>query len=421
VFANNFQRIYHFHLKKCGGTSMNAWLEQHIEDVRCYDETWKRRHPGASELSCAWLSSVFFAADAVYDHRPLRTHAPPNTFCFTILRSPRDRLVSQVSDWRRLTPPDYSNEDEEVKQIFGDAAALSLRPFLIKQGRLGPDKMLDNYMVRALAASVVGEAALIADEPRILLDPAIECLESKFDVVGLTEREYETRTAIASRLGLATDREVQKLNVTNSGSKLRAEIEEAGDILEELTRYDALLYRRATELFEQRHVPEARRFDQESFEREYATAALQRLRPSIFDGDVVFSVRQPLIGSGFFGRDAPRTGECRIWTGPSPRSMLYMPVPAGKRIKIKLWVHAYASDRQRCALALRADGRTIRHEFQTVDGYRDLITAEVETTRDFVALTIDVLGTLDSAEAGSGDFDERRRGLSFDRYGWRLS
>ena len=104
LFANGFSRIYHFHLKKCGGTSMNSWLDQHVEDTRGYDVSWEGRRPKGKQLPNCWVRSLFFVADVVYDHEPIRMRSIPGTFCFTVLRSPRDRLLSQVSDWRRLNP-----------------------------------------------------------------------------------------------------------------------------------------------------------------------------------------------------------------------------------------------------------------------------------------------------------------------------
>ncbi len=49
-------------------------------------------------------------------------------------------------------------------------------------------------------------------------------------------------------------------------------------------------------------------------------------------------------------------------------------------------------------------------------GYAEILLADVRTTRDFIALEIDVGATASDAQMPSGD--ARYRGFSFDAYGW---
>ena len=38
MLTGKYRRIYHYHLKKCGGTTLNRWLDTLTLDERAFDE-----------------------------------------------------------------------------------------------------------------------------------------------------------------------------------------------------------------------------------------------------------------------------------------------------------------------------------------------------------------------------------------------
>jgi hypothetical protein len=104
------RRIYHFHCKKTGGTSVNhAFLSLGAEDAASLQSRLVA-NPAHSAVSgdliyAAWdLRTIntgnFFYA---FSHQPVRRlHLPPDTFTFTCLRNPARRLVSYFDNWQRV-------------------------------------------------------------------------------------------------------------------------------------------------------------------------------------------------------------------------------------------------------------------------------------------------------------------------------
>jgi hypothetical protein len=436
MFANRFSKVYHYHLRRCGGGSLNEWLMRQVDDSRVLDKMsedamLKSFVPDGGEMSAAveagpfaaWLRALSQCGTVLCTQVPMRELMhEEGVFCATVLRQPLDRLASQVADMRAVKPHDYGILPAHTRVIVEDAKNLNLREFLEKHAHSGyGQRCLDNYLVRAVAAARLGYAAFAVDDAASVLDVAMESLERDFHVVGLRERLQETQTAIAFRLGLAPDSSRPWLNVTRSGTTLQAELQAAAELLAPLVRHDLALYQRAAQLFSERHEAEAAEYHSRVFEDRFAEQAVQKLKPTLLGADLAFSVRMPLIGGGFHGRDAGGTDQCRVWSGPQTRTVLYMPVPAGQKLTVKLWIHGYASIRQRDLLKVMIDGETVEHRFEISElGHLEVIAADVETTRSFLCVAVELHQTLTSDESGESGFDSRQRGFSFDHYGWRI-
>jgi hypothetical protein len=426
-----YRRIFHCHLKKCGGTTINRWLDSFTSDERIFNTQWTdyRRSdtevPQTPEAQDAYEAvharASFHWTDVVYGHEVLRSEAPPGTFCFTVLREPARRVVSQVMDWRGLTQADRLaiTLPEESERIT-DSERLPLGEFLVRHGRLdGGRPPLDNYMTRVLAAGRIGRSALIADEPGSLLDIALQSLENDYDLVGIAERSVLSRNALCAMMGLPPAARLLAQNVSRTDANLDQAMHEAGGILEELTRFDRIIYDRACQLFETRHREMAEAYDAAAFETHHAGRLLGELRGIRRQAMTTYSVRMPLAGSGFHERDAAGTPSCAVWTGPDARTTLYIPTPPNMALSLLVWILGYAADKQRRQLRVSVNGRPAVHYFEPAKGYADLLTVDLFSTGDFVRLEIDVGEATGSGELGSEQVDPRLRGICFDTYGWR--
>ena len=102
--TGGYQRIYHFHIRKTGGTSINFAffaLNGEKKGRLGYDNLSKNRFNYRSIIDrnvyVGWDRYLLQTGDYFYGFSHLPTHAitiPVNTYCFTILRDPISRIIS---------------------------------------------------------------------------------------------------------------------------------------------------------------------------------------------------------------------------------------------------------------------------------------------------------------------------------------
>ena len=425
-----YPKIYHYHIPKCGGTSIAWWLNQHVSDRRLFKPfTHTPLADNFPELiDLATLAAAerqeeprrrqaFFGADVISTHASMLGAAPEGAFSFTVLRSPSARLLSQIADWRRLGEQDFARAPAGAGPIVADAGRLSVAAYLAKHGR--QVNLFNNHITRAVAAFTEGVEARRKMSLSDLAASARETLDARLQFVGIVERPVATFGRLADLLGFAPEPHPPRMNRSDSASTLASEAEEAKDIMGELTSFDQEIYDHALQRFAARDAEAGEAYCRAAFETRHAADTVGRLDGVACGDDIVFSVRDPLVGSGFHGRDGAGLEGCCVWSGPLPTFLLYVPAPAGVRIALRLWVRGYANLGQRERLRVFADGVERPHRFEPAAGYAEALVVEARTTRAFVALEIDVGDTTTTGEPGTPTFEPRRRGLAFDRYGWR--
>ncbi len=426
MLSRKYRRIYHYHLKKCGGTTLNRWLDTLTFDERAFNGFFggvqgvdPHLDEGRPDIVRQNSRPLFYWSDVIYDHRPIRMYAPQGTFCFTVLRDPVQRILSQVSDWRHLQDADTADSGAAVREYVEDSRRLPLLDFLEKHAERSVRDALDNYLTRALAAGRIGDLVDEAVDAERLCDIALQSLEEDYDLIGLTEVQDLSRNALCAMIGHPPARTIPRCNVTRPAEQANQDFCDAGEILQRLTRVDYVVYARAVQLFDQRHRRVAQAYNTAAFESNHAAALLAEARGIFRDGATCYSVRMPLVGSGFQGRDGSGLAECAVWSGPETRATLYVPTPSGMRLSLLVWIRGYVDGRQRDQLRVLVDGVPVAHRFEWADGYADVLTVDVVSTRDFVRLEIELDETLESGEPGSELYDSRARGFAFDSYGWR--
>lgn len=429
MLTGRYRRIYYYHLKKCGGSTLNQWLDTLTFDERVNDPAWigawlfgdpqVQVTPERVARDNAWGKSVFQWSDVIHSHAALRAYAPPRTFCFTVLRNPVERLISQVFDWRRLEAADAALQPPHVQACVRDSRDLPLRAFLERHAFDGGRMILNNFLTRALAAGRIGRIVLTVEDPRLLLESAIQSLEKDYDLVGLTEELDLSRNAFCALVGLPPAKPISRINRSRNAGEPDPEIAEAAELLQELTAVDQIVYEQAVRLFNQRYRDLGRHYADADFEAQHASALLSELRGRFDRHAARFSVRGPLIGSGFHGRDGAGTPECAVWTGPSCQTTLYFPVPAEMDLRAVLWIRGYAAPHLRDQLRVRVNGQPVAHRFVRSPGVADLLIAETASDRDFMRLDLEVDETLPYGTPHGGPFDPRMRGIAFDAFGWQ--
>jgi hypothetical protein len=430
MLTGKYRRIYHYHLKKCGGSTLNYWLDTLTCDERtsnvagwhgfCVTETKSDETGETFEMVVPSLvRTLFHWSDVICSHGPLRMYAPENTFCFTVLRDPVQRLVSQVSDFRRLSDTDTIDSSANVRACVEDSRHMSLPDLLKKHGQRGGREFLDNYMTRSLAAGRFGQLSRAGMAPAELCEVALQSLEEDYDLIGLTENMSLSRNALCAMVGLPRARKIPTINAAPRVGCTDLELSDARDILQSLTDVDRVVYDRACQLFDRRHRQAAEAYDTASFETLHAAPLLAQARGYFRDGATRYSVRAPIVGSGFHGRDGAGMPSCAVWSGPETRMTLYIPTPSDMPLSLLVWIRGYVDIRQRDQLRVWVDGRPAVHQFEYAEDYADLLRVDTYASKDFVRIEIDIGVTLESGDPGSELHDSRRLGLAFDSYGWR--
>ena len=317
MLTGQYRRIFHFHLKKCGGSTLNHWLDTLTFDERVLDPAaWNgfpvldSRADESGEMREVVIPSlakaVFYWSDVIHSHGPLRMYAPDNTFCLTMLRDPVQRLLSQVSDWRRLSDADTIGSPDAVRACVEDSRRLPLRDFLEKHGQRGGRTCLDNHMTRALAAGRIGNMIDDVVDVDRLCEIALLSLEKDYDLVGLTEHMDLSRNALCSLVGLPPARQIPTINATRVAGQSDPEMRAARDIIKNLTRVDRVIYDRARQVFDQRHRLTAQAYDTAAFEATHAASLLKEARGCADQGATRYSVRAPIVGLSCIRRLAIR-------------------------------------------------------------------------------------------------------------------
>jgi Sulfotransferase family len=429
MLTGPYRRIFHHHLKKCAGSTLNHWLNTLTFDdrtfVNAWTELWQTGNEHKSAAACeaaaaAVKRAIFHWCDVVHSHGPLGRYAPPNTFCFTMLRNPIQRIISQVSDWRRLSETDLIVHDPAHRECIRDSQLMPLRGFLERHGKVGNGRLLlDNYLTRALAGGRIGVLVQTVADAERLQEIALQALENDYNLVGITENFDLGRNALCAMIGLPPAKTISAVNVTRLAGQSNPEQDDALDILKTLTQTDQIIYDRAVRLFDLRHRHVAESYDTAVFETQHAAHLTGEQRGTQHNGATRYSVRAPIIGSGFHGRDGAGLTSCAVWTGPACTTSLYMPAPPNLKIQVLVWIRGYIAATQRQRLRVKIDDQPVAHQFEHADGYADLLVIEARTDRDFLRLDIELDETIQSGEPGSSSYDERKRGFAFDSYGWR--
>lgn len=123
-----------------------------------------------------------------------------------------------------------------------------------------------------------------------------------------------------------------------------------------------------------------------------------------------YSVREPLVGSGFHLRDSPGNENCRVWSGPEKTSTLYLPTPQGKQISLLFWLGGFAPEVE--IDAMKIDG--VEESFWTeAAGNQILLVVPCVPKSDFVKVEF----CLNKISLQTGD--SRLLGFNLASYGWR--
>ncbi len=419
---NGYDHIYHLHNMKCAGTTINRFLDLQVPHHLCQqpitagtqstlgDEPSRRKGRTQDNLvkqdNCFRHYFDYFAV--LHDHFVMTPFAKGKTFVFTVLRNPRSRLVSYVSFCRQMASLFAEQNVLPNNLHYRDAPDCSLAGFLMLH-RSHP--AIDNYLVRSIASLTIRDALAAGPDASLFLSYAVRNLAHHIDCLLLQESLDEGIERVCELLGLCPQETVGALNTTKSRADKKIS-PAAQEIIDSCTRYDQILFDYAVELVEHA-VRDRKRYTREAFERKFVSQRIASLTPKYEQGGMFYDLDGPLIGYGFWGRDAGGTPHTSTWSGPNAACGLYLPVPRGERVRITLEVGGFAGPEITGFSKIEVDDRPRQFNHRVVDNVH-LIEIDHIPVRDFahVRLELPQLVTLGSGDAA------RPCGFLLRRYGW---
>ena len=429
-----YTKIIHLHLRKTAGTSINRWLDLLAPAERVCPVTFQDRffvrHAGVNmeKLSIPDVESSALHAefgresraswDVIHGHSAGLMTRHPSAYRFVILREPTSRLLSFLRDWRRL------GAAEIVAQLEGERREMQLHALhcdaseFVTAHAATPTfrRMSQADHLRRDALNALPETA--AGLPGATdLEIARLALDELFDYVGVFEDLPPAVRCIARDVGAAPPAEVSQANAGRR-DPARDELSPAAlALLREVWADDYALHEHAGRLARGFAEPG---YDEAAFEHGPLMTRLAQLTPWYTGWGRGFSLDDQLVGSGFHGREAPRTPGVHAWTGPGPRSVLYVPVPPDERLDLFLDVAGHLDPRVRDSLRVRVDGREASLVRRPAAGVVERVWIRAATSRPSAKLEILVDRSYSPDELGTGPGDHRRIGIALRGYGYRI-
>lgn len=347
-------RYYFAHVPKTGGTSFIPLLDSgfHADDI-CPAQLWSQ-----------WPQVTGQRFRLIRGHFGGRSPAGEAEM-LTMLRSPPTLMASTLAFIRREPGTrlhERARAASDVEFLCDHAADTGLGnrqvghlSFDGESGGLPVDSLYSEASAQVVRDRCAGEYRRLGDAEA--LERAWSRVESTV-WFGLIERFQEALHLLAYRFGLPVPRETHRARQASRETEtvLRSWRRHEGRV-EELSRLDRELYRRAQALFEKRLA---------AIDRVHVLMRYSRPAPPWR-----YEFAQPLLGSGWHRRERKTPeGDWFRWTGPGRSATLRLPAPVGCRA-VRVRVVNAASAAHLAGLKLYA-GRALLPIAQNPDD--DLVT-----------------------------------------------
>lgn len=425
------RKVFHLHIPKTAGTAVNSWLDTTVHHMRARPPGFMRRwriglgegrfgDPRVNPVDQAEAQSRYEQMatqslrwfDVLHGHVDLTPSLPPGSVSFTILRDPIDRALSQYRDYHRLRPRDYAHKLPEARLVHEAARELPFADFAERMQETAFFRVIfENGMCRTLTRSFLGFDQFNALAPEEIAARAWDYVSARLEPIGLVEDLDRALTAVSERIGAVPPAgPLPHRNDTRSVSTHDARDREAA---RRFVPADLLFYEKVAA------ACPVSRYDEAAFEVAHAGALGQRLRPYRVGDGWVFDMNMAIFANGLHGRDAAGTADCCVWSGPGPRSVLYMPVPAGAALELFFEVQGWVDEGLRAGLRLRLDGQEVAWRYEARPDLHGAVVALHRTARPWTKVEFLLPETRTDADCGRDSGDRRRKGLNLRRYGYR--
>jgi hypothetical protein len=253
-------KLAFLHLEKCGGVAVVKWLTEQFHPDQIDPDPLRAAPPHNFYRAPPGIGRDVVKYSLLWGHfgLPALERIDPERFIFTMLRDPRERLISLYRYWRAVNPAMI--DDIEHDPVVGSAHRHDFLGFLRDPEPLLRD-YIDNFYVRRLTGRYGTGAATdpLARAPVTALNQAVAALD-RIGFVGITEQMDRSIHRLAALIGARPPSGTVRGNVAAenhtdpSGWFRRTEsfivTPEAEAEIERLTRLDRAVYETARARFD---------------------------------------------------------------------------------------------------------------------------------------------------------------------------
>lgn len=415
-------KIYHFHLPKCAGTSVNLWLDTLVHHERArppaFARRWQLEHDTPEAFSPEGINPDYndrLAAmrhyswqwyDVAHSHRSLGEKWLKNSISFTIVRDPVNRTLSQYRDYHRLAPEDYAHKSDEARAVHDACRAHGVLSVAHAQADNPFFRLIfEDHQCRLLTQDVMNFDQFNALSPEEKCAAALAFIDTYMDETGTVETLADDLSRIADKLGVIPPARLVRANVTSGGTgELDADVTAK---LQELNQADALLYAALKDrCVAAGPAPRRARPDDDLIEM---TSPIRMGREDVFD------MNMPFYGSGFQGRDAPGTLECCSWLGPAPEGEVFIPAQDGS-YKVRLFIKGWMDETQRDTLDIFINDQKQDWALEDRDNVHSCIACAGEAKNGWIKVGVTIDRTHSDSDLGRESGDKRKKGFNLWRY-----
>ena len=407
-------KVYHAHIPKTAGTSLNSWLDDGVATERAKPDEfdgelvrWYKARGIPGFRSARTISaSCWDLYDVIHGHRNLLQVRPPGSIVLTVLREPVARSISLFFDLA-------AHDDEKISHL--DGATLAYRrdciefPFAHVREKWSNSPLFFgqhvDYMCRFFLRNEAPGKLFYDLDPHERFRRARAYVDSEVTAFGLTEQMDKSILHFSRTLARYP---VSSLPRYNLGRPKTSEIT-ADDrrYLESVTSADRMLWEHCVRRFEDLRID----YSLETFEAVNLKRALEAVVLTRSDDRFVYDMDAAFVGDGFWGRDSPGGDSCRRWSGPSDDSVLYLPWPhageAAVSLNIAGWMHRDA----RSSLAMKVWGEPVAASVSPGRDLADVVRFRARPRGGALKLEFHCAAKT-GEEAESKESDTRRRGFS---------
>lgn len=226
-------RILFDHLPKCGGSSLNIYLEAHYPRRKTF--SINGLDPTASVKRFKRFSqSKRHGYDLINGHlaNDLMEYVHPDCLKITMLREPVDRIISHYY-FARWSPSHYLHAAlRESDMSLKDYAASDL------------SEELRNWYTTHFTGLTAAEAE---KNPEAAVNRAIDAVLNQFDIIGFVDAFSSFTDVLRARAGFRYAYQGRKVNLTPGRAGIRDVPETALSTIRQANHLDIMLYRKIRE------------------------------------------------------------------------------------------------------------------------------------------------------------------------------
>lgn len=229
-YARRPKKILFDHLPKCGGSSVNKYLEAHYPRRKTFSTKVPMIKASVDKFKNLSISQRY-GYDLVKGHgaNQLLDYVHPECLKVTVLREPIDRIVSHYY-YARRTPRHYLYSKIHESEM-------SLEDYVT----LGISGELRNYYTTRFSGLTADDAE---KKPNESINRAVEAILKTYDVVGFLDSFSSFADALREQARLRYKWQGEKQNVTEGRIAINDIQQSIISKIEQINHLDVVLYRK---------------------------------------------------------------------------------------------------------------------------------------------------------------------------------